>query len=708
MPFYYTPWILLPLFSALTNGLLAVYAWPRRHIPSASWFFWLMVGMSGWSLSYALNTATTDLLLKNYFFIAGHSFFCIVLFVTLPMTLVIMGKTEHFSSIQLSLFAIVPIVSIFMVLTNDLHGLLRTNMHIVTKAGMVLMGYSHGLFFTSFQNQYTSTYFLIIMLLCVWGILKRGQARRGSLALILVATMIPLFVDMFNLSPVKEFRLTTSALFLSGLCYWLAVFSQQLLKLVPIAQSTLFRQMQEPVLVVDNQGRLADHNPAAQKLLVLPADAIGRTLDTLYPPNHLLHGLLTADLETVRHDSDSGHWWQITQTGLNRGLFDIGRILILHDVTSLQQSRDMLRISEERFRRLSEDSADMIWQLDTDMCFTYVNANDHAMRGFRAEEVLGRPVTQFLREQDAVAIKIANDERLKQEQQGIKTDAMRYELPMLCKDGSYLWTEVVSSPLRAADGRITGYIGVTRDISKRMAEQQLQQELFSIEQELNKEYESFLSMISHEYRTPLAIIQTNLNLLELLEADSEKHYDTQITAMKQAIHRLVDILDVSLAQMGAGIASVDSAKERIDLISFLDGVIDKAEAFWPDRTFIFQPQLTSEAVFGNPIQLTTTLLNLLDNACKYSPGKSLIQIICCADGTVATVTITDNGTGISTKEADLLFKKFQRGGNTAGTSGAGIGLWLAQRFAKHHGGSIKIEPDAEGGVRASLQLPLQI
>jgi len=705
MPFYYTPWIILPLLSALVNGALAVYAWPRRNIPAATWFFWLMIGMSGWSLFYALNTATTDLQLKNLFFIAAHSLFCITLFVTMPMTLIVMGKAESFSRLRLFLFAIVPLVSILMGLTNDLHGLLRTDIHLVTKEGMVLMGYTHGRFFTSFQNPYTSLYFLIIMLLCVWGMLKRDQTRRSTLAFILVATLIPLIADIFNLAPVKEFRLTTSALFLSGLCYWRAVFSHQLLNLLPIAQSTLFRQMQEPVLIIDNKGRLADFNLAARELLALSVEALGRLFDTLYPPYHPLHGLLASDSETIQHDSESGRWWQISATRLHYGKADIGWVLVLHDVTSLQQSQEKLRISEERFRRLSEDSSDMVWELDADMCFTYVNASDKAMRGFQPEEVLGKPVFIFLTERDVDAIKSSNTERLRQEAQGLKTDATRYEVQMLCKDGSYLWTEVISNPLRDDNGRITGYIGVTRDISKRKVEQQRQQELLEYEQELRKEHESFLAMISHEYRTPLAIIQANLSLIELMEIGSEKRYDPQIASMNHAIQRLVDILDVSLKQMNTTSVSEDSAKEPITLVSFIDHIIDKAEAFWPDRTFVYQPDLTSEAVMGNPIQLTTTVLNLLDNACKYSLEGTPILIADNADSTTATISVTNQGASLFADEANLLFEKFKRGSNSPGTSGAGIGLWLAQRIAKHHGGSVSLETDSKGTTCVSLRLP---
>ena len=708
MPFYYTPYILLPLVSAVINGGLACYAWKRRRVAEAQWLFWVLAGLALWDLSYTLNIAATNMWLKNLFFKCGSSSTLIVVYAFVPMTLMVTGHAKRCTRITLLVLALVPILSLLLTWTNDFHGLIRNHQHLDSYAGLLLIDYSNGDFFKHIHLQYVYLVMLCMTLLCLWGLFTKNQIRRGSLAAIVCATVVPVLIDILNISPVKELRFTTSTHWFSGLCYCLAVFYGQMINLVPIAQSTLFRQMKEPVLVLDNEGRLSDHNQAAQKLLALPADAVGISLDALYPPNHPLHGLLLIDSESIRHDREGMRWWQISHTQLRYGMSFIGWVLVLHDVTSLYQSQKNLRISEERFRRLSEDSADIIWELDADMSFKYVNDSDRVMRGFQPEEVLGKPVFTFLRESDTATIKTSNAKRLRQEQQGIKTDALRHEVQMLCKDGSYLWTEVVSSPLRDPDGHLVGYIGVTRDISKRKAEQQCQQEILEYEQELRKEQESFLTMISHEYRTPLAIIQNNLNLIELIEADFEKRYDSQIATMKQAILRLVDILEISLELLRMGTAYADTAKKRLTLSAFLDEVIDKAEAYWPDRVFVYQPQSTSEAVLGNPIQLTTTLLNLLDNACKYSPERTPIIIADYTDSTMATVTVTNQGAGLSADEVDLLFEKFQRGGNSSGTSGTGIGLWLAMRIAKQHGGSIKMELGSGEAIHVSLRLPIQI
>ena len=574
MSFYFTPWIISPLLSALLNGYLAVYAWPRRKVPAAGWFFWLAVGMSGWALFYALNTAAVELTSKNLFFKTATIFFDIVLFTVLPMTLVVMGRTKPFSRLVIALLAVIPVTSTVLALTNDLHGLMRLNLHIVNTHGMHLMGFQDGRYFKLMHQPYVYLYHLLVIVLCLVSALRRGQSRRGGLVMILVATLIPLTTDMFNISPVKELKLATSALFLSGIFYWLAVFRHQLLNLVPVANAALFRQMQEPVLVVDNQAHLAEYNQAAQQQLKLSSDARGKSLDNLFPHEHPFHGVLGIVNDELRHDYLNERWWQISQTRLRQGVFDIGWILVLHDVTDF-------KVMEQRM-----------------------------------------------------------------------------------------------------------------------------QETLAFEQELRKEHESFLSMISHEYRTPLAIIQANLDLIELMEDDTESRYAPRISAMKQGVNRLVEILEISLDQMKMTILQEDSETKRITLITLLDAVMDKAEAFWPDRLFVFQPEITSEAVMGNNIQLKTAVLNLLDNACKYSPDNTPVLLECRAEGQMATITVTNQGSGFPTHETAELFEKFQRGSNSIGTSGAGVGLWLVQRIVKRHGGSVLLEHDIEKGIQVTLLLPL--
>ncbi len=687
MPFYYTHWIILPLLSAIVNGLLAGYAWRRRHIPAAGWFFWLGVGMSGWSFCYALNISATELWLKNLFFKSGNGFFCIVLFTTLPMTLVVLGWVKRYSRFSLMLLALVPMLSFMLGTSNDMHGLVRNNLHLVTHNNLVLLGYENGRYYRSFHILYTYLCYLLIMLLCLYGMLRRNNPRRGSLAMILIATLVPLVTDMFNLSPVKELRLATSALFVSGICYWRAVFHHNLLSLLPLARTTLFEQMQEPVLVVDRDGVLAELNKAAKAQLDLSSDAVGSPLKELLPECHPLYGILDAGQEAIRYDQKYERWWQVSQTMLRQENSVAGTMLVLHDVTPLYETRKELESSEERFRRLAEDSADFVWQLDTDLRFTYVNAVDQDMRGFTREEVLGSPVSSAMLPEDAALVQQANAERIRQESLGIRTGSMRYEIRLLRKDGSYIWTEVNANPLRGKSGRITGYIGITRDISKRKADEQRLADALVREQDARAEQDRFLDMIAHEYRTPLAIIQANIDLLEIMEL-RDSSVNASLTKMQRGVERLVDIFESSRRRRGLVQRANAPELEQIDAAECLMETIEAACDFWGDRFIWLNELKPGTRVIADRHLLRTAVLNLLDNAIKYSPKEEMASLSASRCGKMLQLRIHNHSAQPLAEGPENLFRKYSRGSNSSGTSGTGVGLYLVADIARELGGSL--------------------
>lgn len=244
---------------------------------------------------------------------------------------------------------------------------------------------------------------------------------------------------------------------------------------------------------------------------------------------------------------------------------------------------------------------------------------------------------------------------------------------------------------------------MTREL--RLKKQDLQDALAS-EQHALKQSTRFLAMLSHEYRTPLAIIRANLNLLEQREEQTGSPHEPRLATMQHAVNRLVEVMEVSLRKDRLGHSTAGKTDETIELALFMDEVIDSAERFWPDRLFVFDPENVTATVSGNPGQLKTALLNLLDNACKYSPPESPVMIECQADDEMAVISVRDQGKGLSRNEAEGLFEKYRRGSDSQGTSGAGIGLWLVRQIAEQHGGSITLAPDVKEGTVATLWLPL--
>ncbi len=247
--------------------------------------------------------------------------------------------------------------------------------------------------------------------------------------------------------------------------------------------------------------------------------------------------------------------------------------------------------------------------------------------------------------------------------------------------------------------------GMTGEL--RTKKQELETALSS-EQYALKQSRRFLSMLSHEYRTPLAIIRANLNLLEQREELTGTPREPRITTMQHAVDRLVEVMEVSLSKDRLETSTEQGWFETIRLIPFVDDLLDQAEGFWPDRLFVFDPddQYQDLKVSTDQAQMKTALFNLLDNACKYSPPETPVTLECGRDGALAVLTIRDQGRGFSIGEAEALFEKYRRGSDIQGTSGAGIGLWLVRQIIEQHGGSTTLTPAEGGGTVATLCLPL--
>ncbi len=137
-----------------------------------------------------------------------------------------------------------------------------------------------------------------------------------------------------------------------------------------------------------------------------------------------------------------------------------------------QKAFDLLSQSEEKYRILAESSADVIWQLDERMRYAYINPADEKLRGFRREEVIGKPVSAVLTPASLDVVKRINRQRKEDEARGIRSGTVKFEVEEICKDGGTVWVEANSIPLRDKDGRITGFFGVSRDTSERRRHEQ--------------------------------------------------------------------------------------------------------------------------------------------------------------------------------------------------------------------------------------------
>jgi len=215
----------------------------------------------------------------------------------------------------------------------------------------------------------------------------------------------------------------------------------------------------------------------------------------------------------------------------------------------------------------------------------------------------------------------------------------------------------------------------------------------------------FLSMISHEYRTPLAIIRTNIDLLEEEDNVPLLQISVKTDKMKRAVNRLVEIMDISLQRSKLSDSHEKESFMNFQIAPVINEVIADFKSLWPLRTIHYSETIAFVEIYGNYHYLNIVLLNLLDNARKYSPPHSEIDVQCQSEGDGLAIRIQNQCQDLKPGEQQLLFEKYHRGSNSKNTKGTGVGLWLVHLIIELHSGKTTIET-AAGVFIVKVSLPL--
>jgi signal transduction histidine kinase len=226
------------------------------------------------------------------------------------------------------------------------------------------------------------------------------------------------------------------------------------------------------------------------------------------------------------------------------------------------------------------------------------------------------------------------------------------------------------------------------------------------EQEAIHQNVRFVDMVGHEYRTPVSIISANLDILEMKAEQSRAPRPPQVVKMRNAVDRLVELIESALDKVRSADASITLAKEILDLAEVLTEVIGNTRENHPSR------QLSMGRYSGSPclvsadlVLLKTAFANLLDNALKYSDAESEVEIHLLPCQGYFEVMILDRGVGIPPAEQNQVCEKYWRATNASHVSGAGIGLYLVRKIIRLHNGSLQLASRQGGGTTVTVKLP---
>jgi signal transduction histidine kinase len=227
------------------------------------------------------------------------------------------------------------------------------------------------------------------------------------------------------------------------------------------------------------------------------------------------------------------------------------------------------------------------------------------------------------------------------------------------------------------------------------------------ERELARLRSNFVAGVSHELRTPLAQIRmfSETLLLDRIRNAGEKQRALEIIGQEST--RLTQLVDNVLLFHQRSPASAHAGGDAIDLNAFAHDVIESFEPLAAARSSELALALAPEAVTvrGDRGGLRQVLLNLLDNAVKFGPTGQVVTVRVAAEAGVAVLTVDDGGPGVPVGDRERIFNAFERGRETNGTGGAGIGLAVVKQIVEAHCGSVSVEERPEGGARFRVVLP---
>jgi len=228
------------------------------------------------------------------------------------------------------------------------------------------------------------------------------------------------------------------------------------------------------------------------------------------------------------------------------------------------------------------------------------------------------------------------------------------------------------------------------------------------ERELERTRSEFLATASHELRTPLAAVYGAVRTLRREDRPSSPELDAQLLAMIETeAHRLAEIVDQILVSTEVDRGSIPIRREACDLRELCESAVESARVRAPETIELALDVRDGVVVQTDPSRLRQVVVNLLDNAVKYSPRGGRIEVRAAErDGSVA-IEVADQGLGIPEEAQERIFEKFVRldPEMRRGVGGSGLGLYISQELVERMGGRLRVESRPGHGSTFTIQLP---
>ena len=482
------------------------------------------------------------------------------------------------------------------------------------------------------------------------------------------------------------------------------------------------------IFMLDPDGYVASWNAGAKRMKgYYASEIIGKHFSIFYPADDVKANKAEMELNTaITKGKYEEEGWRVRKNGsmfwadvVLTPLYNdqnklIGFSKITRDLTDRRENEEVLRQSEERYRLLVEQVTDYgIFMLDDNGRIVSWNEGARRMKGYTAEEIIGKNFSIFYPEEDIINGKPPHELKVARSEGKYEEEGWR-----LRKDGSRFWANVVITAVYNAAGALVGYSKVTRDLSERKASEKalrdsydryrnLAGELRSTNRELtlaNEELEQFTSIVSHDLQEPVRTIKSFLQLIEMkMGNDIPPEPRAYIAKAINAIDRMKELIRNLLNY--SQLTKEEIIREDVNVSDIfseaLQNVRTSVEA--SNAEIIIENEVST--IRGDRVQLVQLVQNLVSNALKFTAtDRPRIKIRCTREKGAVKFSVSDNGIGIAEGDLNKVFEIFRRLHTRKEYPGTGIGLAICKKIVDRHGA--RIWPESKPGKGTTFYFTL--
>ena len=387
---------------------------------------------------------------------------------------------------------------------------------------------------------------------------------------------------------------------------------------------------------------------------------------------------------------DGSYKW-ISDKGIPRYSTDgefIGYICGCMDIDEQKAFAERIQKSELLFKTISNASPVGLWMTDINGQNVFVNDTWINWTGLPLEQHYGHGWLSCVVEEDKGVVP-AFEKAFRKREKYIA------EFRIVKQDNQERWCLTEGYPYFNIHGRFEGYAGSVTDIT----------DIKKLEQQ--KDF--FISMASHELKTPITSIKGYVQILLSIHKDSQDTFlKSSLTTVNKQIGTLTkliaDLLDMSKIKVG----SLHLNRENFSINEMIHETIEEVKHTQPDFDIMFS-RGKETTVYADRVRIAQVLINFLTNAIKYSPHFNMVTVKSAVIDKAVVVSVIDSGIGISKKDQEKIFQRFYRveGRDEKTFPGFGIGLFIAAEIIQRHEGKISVESEPARGSIFSFSLPLE-